>query len=239
MMCKEVYKDSTNFSILGIDCHNLLQLESEIKDRCLSTQDRDKFINLINSIDDTGFKPTSINNLPIKEWQVGECLAEVYLSHCYSCSFPWSSNKDLKNQKSSLPGADLVGFYKNGFAFGEVKTSSEKKYPPQVTSAKDGLNNQLNNLCSDQNLRMTLIQYLFHRLGEEPEFKQALTCYLKDNQFNIFGVLVRDTKPNIDDWKYLKKNLSPHLQSNVFLIALYLPHSIKKLHQIISIEEGL
>ena len=128
----------------------------------------------------------------------------------------------------------MVGFYQGKFAFGEVKTSTEKKSPPQVTSKKgDGLNTQLNKLCADQDLRWTLVRYLFHRQKNSDEYRRACEAYLKNNNdFYIFGVLVRCIDPILNDWNYLKNHLRVHEQNKVFLIALYLPinDGIKKLH---------
>lgn len=236
---EETYKDNEQLSLLGIRYseNELQQSIIEVKKFCFDTTERDRFNNFVNSISDTGFSVLTMNNLQITSWQVGEGLAEAYLTNHFSCYFPWSSNRDLKNPQSSLTGADLVGFYDNEFAFGEVKTSSEERYPPQVTyQQKDGLNTQLNKLCNDKNLQTTLIQYLFHRLKGGQKYKNALKKYLQDNNdYNIFGVLVRDTEPNIADWYYLKNNLQPHNTKRVFLIALYLPKDgIEQLHQLVS-----
>ena len=128
----------------------------------------------------------------------------------------------------------MVGFHQGQFAFGEVKTSTEQKYPPQVTSKKgDGLNAQLKKLCNDYDGRWVLIQYLFHRMKDKIEYQEACITYLKDNKnFYVFGVLVRDVEPKIDDWNYLKKYLKVHGENKVSLIALYLPktNGIQKLH---------
>jgi hypothetical protein len=69
-----------------------------------------------------------------EEWRVGEALAEAYLVAHRTCKFPWPDGRDARKAGSSLPGADLVGFQQHGgtdrFAFGEVKTSGEIRYPP-------------------------------------------------------------------------------------------------------------
>ncbi|MCK4347954.1 MAG: hypothetical protein KAW47_04990 [Thermoplasmatales archaeon] len=65
------------------------------------------------------------------------------------------------------------------------------------------------------------------------EYQEACIAYLKDNKnFYIFGVLVRDVEPKINDWNYLKKHLVVHEQNRVSLVALYLPKNdgIQKLH---------
>lgn len=235
----KAYQDEKNLSLLGVifDDNELHQCVSEVKRSCFDIQGQEKFNNFVNSVSDTGFNVITMNKLHITSWQVGEGLAESYLINHHNCHFPWSSNRDLKNPKTSLTGADLVGFYGNEFAFGEVKTSSEERYPPQVTSKqKDGLNTQINNLCSNKNLQKILIQYLFYRLKDDQKYKNALKKYLQDdNDYNVFGVLVRDTEPNIADWRYLQNNLHPHNTNRVFLIALYLPEGgINQLHELVA-----
>lgn len=234
---KEIYQETHNgMCIQGISYteNDLNQSAQIIADICFDTPGQKDFDNYILSLSDTGFQPINVVFQNIKDWQVGEGFAEAYLTAHFSCNFPWSNNRDLKNPKSSLTGADMVGFHKGQFAFGEVKTSAEKKYPPQVTSKKgDGLNTQLNNLCHDHDLRWILVQYLFYRLKITAEYKAACKTYLKDNQnFYVFGVFVRDVEPDIDDWKYLKKHLKVHEENKVYLIALYLPKTdgILKLH---------
>ena len=85
-----------------------------------------------------------------KDWLVGEALAEVYVSDTDKCIFPWPTSRDLKNPRASPTGADLTGFQKTEdetnpfrFAFGEVKTSSDKNYPPNVMYGQTGLKNQI------------------------------------------------------------------------------------------------
>ncbi len=65
------------------------------------------------------------------------------------------------------------------------------------------------------------------------EYKEACIAYLKGNKnFYVFGVLVRDVEPKINDWNFLKKHLKVHKQDRVSLVALYLPknNGIQKLH---------
>jgi len=202
---------------------------------CFDASGEKAFNDYMASLSETGFNNSKLALSSIKDWQVGEGFAEAYLSCHFSCCFPWSNNRDLKNPNSSLTGADLVGCYNGQFAFGEVKTSKEQKSPPQVTSKKgDGLNAQLNKLCTDPDARRVLIQYLFHRQKDDAEYKTACRSYLKNSKsFYIFGVLIRNTTPALNDWNYLKQHLEPHAQNSVFLVGLYLPvdDGIQKLHQ--------
>ena len=208
-----------------------------VADICFDTRGRKDFKNYVSSLDDTGFSSFNFVLPKVKDWKVGEGFAEAYLTAHFSCYFPWHNNQDMKNPNSSLTGADIVGFYQGQFAFGEVKTSAEQKYPPQVTSKKnDGLCTQLKKLCQDNEAQWCLVQYLYYRIKDAEEYKEAMTAYLKDNKnFYVFGVLVRDVEPQINDWNYLKKNLKVHKQNKVFLIALYLPQNngIKKLHTLV------
>jgi len=214
---------------------DLNQSAQVIADICFDTSGQRNFENFMLSLSDTGFSPIpAVLPKAIIDWQVGEGFAEAYLTAHLSCFFPWSNSRDLKNPNASLTGADMVGFHQGEFAFGEVKTSTERKYPPQVTLKKrDGLNEQLKKLCHDHDLRWVLVQYLFHRVKASTEYKEACIAYLKSsNNFYVFGVLVRSVEPKINDWDYLKKHLEVHEQNKVSLIALYLPPNdgIEKLH---------
>jgi len=226
----------------GITIQGFSYSETEIKqsvetvaDICFDASGQKDFNDYIASLSETGFNNSNLALSNIKDWQVGEGFAEAYLGCHFSCCFPWSNNRDLKNPNSSLTGADLVGYRNGQFAFGEVKTTKEQKKPPQVTSKKgDGLNAQLNKLCADADARWVLVQYLFHRQKDNTEYKTACESYLQNNtKFYIFGVLVRNTKPTLDDWSHLRKHLQPHSQDSVFLVGLYLPvdDGIQKLHQ--------
>ncbi len=223
-------------AITGVSYNeNEIEQSSQIvADICFDHSGKKNFVSYIASLTDTGFSPAKLVVPNIKDWQIGEGFAEAYITAHFSCVFPWSNNRDLKNPNSSLTGADMVGYHNGQFSFGEVKTSAEQKSPPQVTSKKDdGLNTQLNKLCSDHELRWVLVQYLYHRQKDNIEYKKACEAYLQSKtNFYTFGVLVRSTTPMLDDWKYLKKHLQPHVENKVFLVALYLPvnDGIKKLH---------
>ncbi|MEA3478956.1 MAG: hypothetical protein U9R60_12295 [Bacteroidota bacterium] len=234
---KAIYQEThSGMSIQGISYSedDLNQSAQIVADICFDTRGQEDFENYIRSLSDTGFRPINAVFTKIRDWQVGEGFAEAYLTAHFSCYFPWSNNRDLKNPNSSSTGADMVGFHQGQFAFGEVKTSTEQKYPPQVTSKKDdGLNTQLKKLCHDHDIRWVLVQYLFHRVKSTTEYQEACIAYLKYNKnFYIFGVLVRDVEPKRNDWAYLKKHLEVHGQNRVSLVALYLPKNdgIQKLH---------
>ena len=84
-----------------------------------------------------------------KPWAIGEALAECLLSDndAGEICWPWNSARDRRTPRASLPGADLVGFWKKGdtvlLLFGEVKTSSDRHVPPRVMSGSGGMAWQL------------------------------------------------------------------------------------------------
>lgn len=93
----------------------------------------------------------------VEDWRVGEAIAEAYLTEHRSCRFPWPDGRDERKRRSSLPGADLVGFGTDAdgdcLAFGEVKTSSEKRYPPTAMYGRTGLKQQLEDLRDRPSIR--------------------------------------------------------------------------------------
>ena len=105
----------------------------------------------------------------VEDWRVGEVIAEAYLTDHRSCTFPWPDGRDERKSGSSLPGADLVGFGIDGdgdcFAFGEVKTSREARYPPGTMRGRTGLKKQLEDLRDRNAIRADLGE----RFGEESD----------------------------------------------------------------------
>ncbi len=136
-------------------------------------------------------------------WRIGEATAQAYLTDHRSCSFPWMTAWDEKKRGASMPGADLVGFGRdtNGdcFAFGEVKTSQEDKYPPRVIYGYTGLKKQLENLRDSEEIRRDLVLYLSHRAKHatwHTQFKSATKRYINNtSDVQIYGILIRDVQP--------------------------------------------
>lgn len=200
---------------------------------------------LLARVVETDFEKSEVERIlsktkPPEDWRVGEALAESYLVYQKSCFFPWPDGRDERKSGSSLPGADLVGFQSNGtddfFAFGEVKTSSESKYPPGAMHGRTGLKQQLENLKDDVKIRDDIFRYLGFRAKKsswEDRFKQAAKNYIQSKtNVRIFGFLVRDVKPNKDDLRTRVTKLAKDQYADMVieLLALYLPHkSIEKL----------
>ena len=191
----------------------------------------------------TAFEQASLRSIlsipeKIEDWRVGEAIAETYLSGHRSCYFPWPDGRDERKSGSSLPGADLVGFRSdtNGdcFAFGEVKTSREKQYPPGLVFGRTGLKQQLEDLRDQKSIRDDLMKYLGHRAKAapwRPRFQIASSRYLKNSSdIHICGVLIRDVEPNEDDLRTRVQGLSKDCPqaTSAELLAIYLPlRSIK------------
>ena len=169
----------------------------------------------------------------VEDWRVGEAIAVVYLSDHRLCLFPWPVAWDERAAGSSLPGADLVGIGSddNGdcLVFGEVKTSSEARYPPSIMHGQSGLKRQLEDLAGRKSVRDQLLRYLLHR-AKNAEWKSRLTQasarYLRDeHDLQIYGFMVRDVEPNKMDLKAridaVAKIKAEH--TRIEILALYLP----------------
>lgn len=206
---------------------------------------RAEIATLLGGLADTDFARDNLEALlndesEPEDWRVGEALAEYYLTENKSCYFPWPDGRDERKRGSSLPGADLVGFQRDGqierFAFGEVKTSAERSYPPGAAYGRHGLKQQLEDLRDRQTIRDDLVKYLGHRAiraSWAARFRAAADTYLRDPQeVRIFGLLVRDVAPNEDDIRARVTALDRSCPGStvIELCGLYLPHgSIAKL----------
>jgi hypothetical protein len=201
---------------------------------------------LLGGLPETGFARTNVQatlaqTATVENWRVGEALAESYLVHHRACHFPWPNGRDIRKSGSSLPGADLVGFQRDGghhrFAFGEVKTSSERKYPPGACYGVTGLKQQLEDLRDDPQVRDGLVKYLGHRAANGPawkdQFRMAAARYFADKEdIRVFGLLVRDVPPHEDDVRVRVSSLAKDCPAKmaIELLAIYLPEkSIEKL----------
>lgn len=179
-----------------------------------------------------------------ENWEVGESIAEAYLTHQRDSFFPWPHGRDIRKPRSSLPGADIIGFHGRDeearFALSEVKTSAEERYPPQVVRyGEHSLNQQLLDLRDQRALRDRAVMYLGHRAVHsawEPTYRSAAINYLKSGGTGVvlFGVLIRDVPPASADlapsWRRLSED-SPD-QTVIELWAVYLP-----VHRIDSLSE--
>lgn len=78
-------------------------------------------------------------------WEIGEAFAECVLRDDpgREVHWPWNTVRDRRTPRASLPGADLVGFCRDGadvfLLIGEVKTSSDTDTPPSVMRGVGGM----------------------------------------------------------------------------------------------------
>jgi len=170
-----------------------------------------------------------------RDWAAGEALAEAFLMESRGMVFPWNMERDKRNPFGSLPGADLVGFLSDGdghrLALGEVKTSSEDAYPPQVMSGRSGhMEHQIDKLASNLRTLCQLLKWLHPRTKDgqfQDAFDRSCVAFFESGTkaIALFGVLIRDTQPNAKDLSVRGAALRNRLAAptRCDLIALYLP----------------
>ena len=193
---------------------------------------------ILRGIVDTEFEQDGLRRVlaepeRIEDWRAGEAIAETWLTHHRNCHFPWPDGRDERKRGSSLPGADLVGLHADAqgdcLAFGEVKTSSEDRYPPGAMYGRTGLKQQLEDLRDVTSIRDDLFKYLgFRAKGAAwlQRFRQAVKRYLVNrSDVHLFGFLVRDVSPHKDDVRVRVESLGNGCPdgTRIELIALYLP----------------
>ena len=176
-----------------------------------------------------------------RDWAAGEALAEAVLEAHHDVELPWNNERDKRNPFASLPGADIVGFQRDGnshrLALGEVKCSSEAKWPPQVMSGRSGgLGHQIDNLATNLGTIHQLLSWLLPRVKNtefEAAFNAACGRYLNSGRRDLalFGILVRDQAARDADLKARGHKLAGCLTvpTHCCLIALYLPWPIAQL----------
>nr|WP_019364585.1 hypothetical protein [Pseudomonas luteola] len=180
-----------------------------------------------------------------RDWAVGEALAEAVLEASYHVVLPWNNERDKRNPFASLPGADIVGFQQQGdsycLALGEVKCSSEAKWPPQVMSGRSGgLTHQLDTLAHNLATIYQLLQWLLPRVKNtehQVAFNTACARYFNSGRRDLalFGVLVRDQDVREEDLQARGRSLASRLQNptRCHLISLYLPWPIAQLPEFV------
>lgn len=222
-------------------------MRGEVANRLNDTPGRDEFHSHLRGLALTGMGKDGLEvvlNAKIPEerdWAVGEALAEALLIRSYGVVFPWNMGRDKRNARGSLPGADIVGFLPLDSSFrlalGEVKTSCEDKYPPQVMSGRSGhLGHQIDNLAQNMGVIYQLLKWLHPRCkgtAHQDAFDKSLTLYLNSGNkaASLFGVLIRDTAPNELDLQGRGNDLGRKVvhPASCELIAVYLPCKIADL----------
>lgn len=242
--------DSEKVVAFGIS-HSQQEMEdalcSEVYDKLFDIQEHSE---IVNSLSDTGFDKAIIMEqlFPAEykeDWEIGEAYAQAYAEANLQANIPWGISRDIKKPKSSLPGADIVGLYQQDeetyFLFGEIKTSSQNKYPPSVMHGEHGLKKQLEDLCEDKKTTDKLVQYLANRLKNSElwsKFSNAFVHYMasEGKKVHILGVLVRDVKPKEEDFSTRAKKLEKFVVDGrtIELVGIYVPiNSVEKFPQIV------
>ncbi|WP_020146607.1 hypothetical protein [Thioalkalivibrio sp. ALJ15] len=221
-------------------------LTTKVASRVHDEQSSTEFEAHLRGLATTGFQQESLEAMldaapeEERDWAVGEALAEVYLSQEHGVEWPWNSERDKRTPMASLPGADLVGLLTDSdgvlLALGEVKCSSETKTPPKVMTGRSGMANQIDRLADDLGLLNTLLRWLFPRCKgtvHESNFNNAVQRLLDSGNKAIvlFGILIRDTEPNSQDFCSRGHHLAGRIQppTSCRLKALHLPFPISDL----------
>ncbi|MEK6777223.1 MAG: hypothetical protein AABY87_10120 [bacterium] len=185
----------------------------------------------------TEFVKRLLTAVPDSEgWEVGEALAECALQQDSGreVHWPWNTVRDRRTPRASLPGTDLVGFYREDdsvlLLFGEVKTSSDANTPPNVMNGGSGMAWQLEQSATRLDIQRALLQWLHARCQSQPYrdlYEKAVGRYLKSEgkELLLVGILIRDTAPSELDLKSRGQALSTKLgkPTRIELIAWYLP----------------
>lgn len=225
-------------------------LKNEVYDKLFDVREH---LEIVQSLSDTGFDEAVIMERLFpsedkEDWEIGEAYAQVYAETNLNSNIPWGISRDIKKPKSSLPGADIVGIYKQTddmfFLFGEIKTSSHNEYPPSVMYGKHGLKKQLEDLCENKNITDKLVNYLAYRLKNSELwslYRNAFFNYMQSDgkKVHILGILVRDVEPRVDDLSAQTKKLERFAVDGrtIELVGIYVPlASIKKFPHIVSKE---
>lgn len=221
-------------------------MESNVRKRLNDIDGQEIVENHLRALVSTGFGTDSLETLlnakaqEERDWAVGESFSEAILEQELSAIFPWNYSRDLRNENASLAGADIVGLVNDNGQYklllGEVKTSEENHYPPQVVTSRHGIANQLETLGTNLTRLRTLITWLVFRCkgtAYESNFNEAFQYLIQNTNQGMYlvGVLVR---PNIianeDDLKNRGKKLGNTFNDTVtkaLLLAYYLPHSLE------------
>lgn len=221
-------------------------LADRVKGRVDDAAARDPFSAELRGMATTGMSTEFVERLlravpEEKAWAVGEALAECVLEddETREVSWPWNLARDRRTPQASLPGADLVGLCKEGDAvvllFGEVKTSSDSKAPPQVMNGRGGMAWQLQEEATRLDIQRALLQWLRARCESTEHrelYRAAVERYVRSlgKEILLVGILLRDTEPHELDVaaraKFLAENIGD--PTRIEVTAWYLPLRIEQ-----------
>jgi hypothetical protein len=220
-------------------------LADRVKARAEDDEGHDPFAAELRGMATTGMETDFVERLlravpEEKSWAIGEALAECVLADDADrdVCWPWNLVRDRRTPRASLPGADLVGFCKEGesvlLLFGEVKTSSDTATPPNVMNGSGGMSWQLEEEATRLDIQHALLKWLRSRC-DAPQNQQlyhaAVQRYVQSvgREILLVGILLRDTQPNELDVAARAKALAAKLGSptRIEITAWYLPVPIK------------
>ena len=219
-------------------------MTSRVKARVEDEEAHSQFEAELRGMATTGMATEFVENLlravpEEKSWAIGEALAECVLAddETREICWPWNLVRDRRTPRASLPGADLVGFCKEGedvfLLFGEVKTSSDVRMPPQVMNGSGGMAWQLKEEATRLDVQYALLKWLRARCESDEHralYQAAVHRYVLSfgKEILLVGVLLRDTEPNELDVTGRAKTLAQSLGSptRIEITAWYLPVSI-------------
>jgi len=220
-------------------------IADRVKARVEDTEAHDSFAAELRGMATTGMAIDFVESLlravpEEKSWAVGEALAECVLADDdrREICWPWNLVRDRRTPRASLPGADLVGFCKEGdtilLLFGEVKTSSDANTPPNVMNGSGGMAWQLNDEATRLDIQHALLKWLRARCVSREHralYQAAVQRYVQSlgKEILLVGILLRDTEPNELDVTARAKALAESLGSptRIEITAWYLPVPIE------------
>ena len=216
-------------------------MANRVRARVEDDETHDPFEAELRGMATTGMQTEFIENLlrsvpEEKSWAVGEALAECVLAddEAREICWPWNLARDRRTPRASLPGADLVGFCKEGdvvrLLFGEVKTSSDANTPPSVMNGSGGMAWQLKEEATRLDIQHALLKWLRARCESAKHralYLEAVQRYVQSagREILLVGILLRDTEPNELDVTARAKSLAESLGSptRIEITAWYLP----------------
>lgn len=250
MLVQQYNNSHNNVEWQGYNVNNNISyqtfMENKVRDRLNDTQGRTTVEDHLRPLATTGFEADNLDALlnartqEERNWAVGESFSEAILEQELGAIFPWNTNRDSKNENASLPGADIIGLIDDDgqekLLFGEVKTSIQEQYPPNVLYGRSGMTHQLETIGTNLARLLKLIEYLLFRCKDtvyESSFNEAIKYLLGSNSnqgMYLVGILVRPSiTANEEDWQsrgtYLGDTFSGTV-TKALLLAYYLPQSL-------------
>ena len=240
-------KDSARWRGHAVVCEDRFKsyMEGRVKARVDDEEAQGQFAAELRDMATTGMATEFVENLlravpEEKSWAVGEAIAECVLAEdeAREIYWPWNLVRDRRTPRASLPGADLVGFCKEGdtvlLLFGEVKTSSDANTPPNVMNGSGGMTWQLRDEATHLDVQHALLKWLRARCESAQHralYREAVHRYVQSlgKEILLVGILLRDTEPNELDVTARATALAKSLRSptRIEITAWYLPVPIQ------------